>query len=54
MNISESHENTLVAYENIIKNIELLPAKSDRQFKIKVTFIDNTSLGFQKHLMKTN
>lgn len=44
MNISESHENTLAAYENIIKNIELLPAKSDRQFKIKVTFIDNTSL----------
>lgn len=44
MTISQSHENALAGYESIIKNIELLPSKSDRQSRFKVTFIDNTSL----------
>ncbi len=44
MSIPPRQKQILKKYENIIKDVEFLPIKREKQFRIKITFMDNMNL----------
>lgn len=44
MNLPETHQDVIANFEDIIKEIELLPTKWNNQLKLKITFVDGTTL----------
>jgi len=44
MNLLEIHQDVIANFQGIVKEIELLPTKWDNQLKLKITFVDDTTL----------